>query len=205
MDAAAGVSTVLPAEPTDREELAALMASAFDADPLSAWVFPDAATRHSAQSRFFGAFLDLGFADGQVVTTDDRVGVAVWLPVRPGVAESAASRALPGAVAGAIGSDTAALARITVLAEQMDARHPASDHEYLAFLAVAREHQNRGVGSRLLTARLAELDLAGRPGYLEASSPDSARLYRRHGFQLSGAPLALPDGPPVVPMSRAAT
>ncbi|WP_425305982.1 GNAT family N-acetyltransferase [Actinocatenispora sera] len=65
---------------------------------------------------------------------------------------------------------------------------PATEHDYLGFLAVAPEHQARGIGSRLLREHHHRLDHQARPAYLVASNQHSARLYARHGYRpLPGA------------------
>ncbi|KAG2437053.1 hypothetical protein HYH02_011314 [Chlamydomonas schloesseri] len=55
--------------------------------------------------------------------------------------------------------------------------------EYVAFLATRPQLWGRGLGSRLLKYLTDRADAAGRWTYLEATSPDNARLYARHGFR----------------------
>ncbi|MBN1174294.1 MAG: GNAT family N-acetyltransferase [Micromonosporaceae bacterium] len=70
--------------------------------------------------------------------------------------------------------------------------HPAERrHEYLPFIAVRPDIQTCGLGSTLLDHHHTILDLRGTPAYLEAASPASARLYRRHGYR----PIREPFGP----------
>ncbi|GLI67074.1 hypothetical protein VaNZ11_011271 [Volvox africanus] len=54
--------------------------------------------------------------------------------------------------------------------------------EYVAFLATRPEYWGRGLGSHLLRYLTDKADAAGRWCYLEATNPDNARLYERHGF-----------------------
>ena len=61
--------------------------------------------------------------------------------------------------------------------------------------------QGRGIGSRLLSALGRAADERGLPVYLEASSEESANLYRRHGFVHTGTIVA-PDMPPLYAMWR---
>src|SRR5690349_1478561 len=63
----------------------------------------------------------------------------------------------------------------------MHAVHPKEPHIYLLYLG-ARE-PGRGVGGALLTALTENADRQGLPVYLESSTPASARLYARHGFE----------------------
>ena len=53
-----------------------------------------------------------------------------------------------------------------------------------------------GVGRMLLTTQLRAVDAMRQWAYLESSTPDNRRLYRRHGFEevtlIEGLPGALP-------------
>jgi len=74
-------------------------------------------------------------------------------------------------------------------------RHPRQEsHDQLQFIAVHPDHQGRGVGSALLRHRLARLDAARRPAYLEATSPRNAALYEASEFMPSGF---TPSGSPI--------
>lgn len=85
----------------------------------------------------------------------------------------------------------------------VESSHPKDPpHWYLGFLGTLPERQGQGLGARLLADRLAEVDAAGLPAYLESSNPRNISLYRRHGFQVVEE-LALPWGcPPVWRMWR---
>jgi GNAT superfamily N-acetyltransferase len=83
---------------------------------------------------------------------------------------------------------------------------PAERYAYLAYLGVHPTQQGGGVGGRLLTHALDEIDSDGRAVYLEASNARSAALYARHGFAFHAEPIQLPyDGEPIYPMWRPAT
>jgi len=98
---------------------------------------------------------------------------------------------------------TANAQRFAVLDEVFSAHHPDHEsHAYLLFVGVIAGKQSQGIGSDLLAAHLAELDSAGRPAYLEASSQRNAALYRKHGFTQVNDGISLPDGPTLYPMWR---
>jgi GNAT superfamily N-acetyltransferase len=61
-------------------------------------------------------------------------------------------------------------------------RHPRQRHYYLPYIGVRPAAQGRGLGTALLQPVLERCDRERLPAYLEASSPDNARLYRRLGF-----------------------
>jgi N-acetylglutamate synthase-like GNAT family acetyltransferase len=72
-------------------------------------------------------------------------------------------------------------------------------------VGVLPDKQGRGVGTELLTCKLAELDTHRIPAYLEASKFRAAQLYERLGFKRVAARIVPPDGPPMYPMWRSPT
>jgi ribosomal protein S18 acetylase RimI-like enzyme len=198
-----GAPRVVRADPARRDALASILAAAFDHDPVSGWLFPDAPSREVVQRRFFEPFLDLVFETGEVHTTDTGDGVCLWLPVDPAEEEDAdAAAPFDDRLRQALGEHAD---RFAVLSAGMDDVHPGHEkHDYLLFIGVAPERQGVGVGTRLLTDRLATLDATGTASYLEASCPRNQKLYERLGFRPIGRPIALPDGPQLVPMWRPA-
>jgi ribosomal protein S18 acetylase RimI-like enzyme len=86
---------------------------------------------------------------------------------------------------------------------QLVRRHPRQpEHWYLHYLGVVPSRQGRGLGSMLLRPMLERCDREGLPAYLEASSARSRALYERLGFELTGRPVDLPNGPQMWPMWR---
>ncbi|TDB80560.1 GNAT family N-acetyltransferase [Micromonospora sp. KC721] len=74
---------------------------------------------------------------------------------------------------------------------------------YLYLIAVMPQSRGSGTGGAMLRQGLREADTAGLATYLEASTEDSARLYKRCGFEEFGTRLQLPDdGPELIPMYR---
>lgn len=198
-----GAHRVVRADRARRDALAALLAASFDDDPISTWLFPDTRSRASLQRRFFAPFLDLVFDAGEVFTTAGGHGVALWLPVDPAEHQDpGAATAFEEALREALGEHAE---RFDLLGARMDEAHPAHEgHQYLMFVGVAPERQGAGIGTALLTDRLEALDVAGTASYLEASCPRNQKLYERLGFAPIGVPIALPDGPQLVPMWRPA-
>ncbi len=194
--------TVRTATPADAPALTQLMAAAFMADPVSGWIFPDEAERARLHPPFFGPFVDGVIAEGLVLTTADLAGVSLWLDVDPQLPDDPdAGAQLHDHMLTVLGDGPAA--RFRVLDDLMTAQHPHDRaHAYLPFIAVDPAHQGRGVGSALLRHRLAQLDAAGVPAYLEASTQRNAWLYERLGFNYLKPTLDLPDGPSLLPMWR---
>ena len=192
---------VRPATPDDAAALKSVIAAAFMGDPIAEWVFRHEARRPDHHHVFFGGFVDLTLASGQAYTVDGHKGLTLWLDVDV--------EAMPDEDDGGLGAafeaglDLETLKRVAELDELMVANHPHDrSHAYLSFIAVHPDHQGTGVGTALLDHRLADLDAAGRPAYLEASTPRNAALYERLGFQRLPETIDLPGGPSLYPMWR---
>jgi ribosomal protein S18 acetylase RimI-like enzyme len=119
----------------------------------------------------------------------------LWLPPRADVDEAPLVALIEESV------DEHQQANAFSLFEQMAAYHPAEPHWYLPLIGVAPSAQGRGFGSLLLEHAAARCDREGLPAYLEATSPRSLALYRRHGFEVV-AELRVGSAPPVFPMLR---
>jgi ribosomal protein S18 acetylase RimI-like enzyme len=120
---------------------------------------------------------------------------ALWLP--PGVHVDEAR------LATLIEESVADSKRATAFAlfEQMASHHPAEPHWYLPLIGVAPAQQGHGYGSLLLDHALARCDEDRLAAYLEATTPRSVPLYRRHGFEVV-AEVRVGSAPPVFPMVR---
>ncbi|MFC7548157.1 GNAT family N-acetyltransferase [Plantactinospora sp. GCM10030261] len=190
---------VVRATDADADTLTNVLATAFLADPISQWIFPDYADRERLHPAFFRPFVDMTLAEGEVWTTEDRSAVALWLPVD--VTAHAEAEDLGPIFEQAVGPEYAK--RFAVLDKLMTDGHPGHEnHHYLPFIAVRPERQGHGVGATLLGHRLATLDEIGAPAYLEASCLRNAALYERLGFQRMDNTIDLPDGPSLYPMWR---
>jgi ribosomal protein S18 acetylase RimI-like enzyme len=186
----------------DADTVTEILATSFVTDPISAWIFPvgdeERARRHP---RFFRPFVDLALAEGQVYTTSDDAGVALWLNVDvtappAGGDDGAAFSQRVLEACGEFGK------QFQILDEMFSAHHPSVEpHAYLMFVGVHPDRQNEGVGTALLCDRFLELDGNRTPTYLEASSLGNRRLYTRLGFDTI-CTLTLPGGPDLWPMWR---
>ncbi len=145
---------------------------AFEHDPVTAFAVPNPAERPLAHLDMFAAFIGWSLLDGSVDVTPGLDGCALWLP----------SEAEP--------TEEFALAM-----KQLEERHPLfvdvfnafdvalpkDPHDHLVFIGVHPRRIGKGVGSALLKHRLAT---ATRPKYLEATTPASTELYKRHDFEV---------------------
>jgi ribosomal protein S18 acetylase RimI-like enzyme len=189
------------ADHSDLDRLATLLGDAFMDDPISTWLFPDRIEREKYNAPFFQVFVEMFLAHGHVFRTADFAGLTMWLDVSPDDPADD-DDSFGRQMAEAVGEHAE---RFAVLDGLMSAGHPHHEaHAYLPFIAVAPERQGHGVGEALLRHRLAELDAAGRPAYLEASCLRNAALYSRVGFERMEQTIDLPDGPSLYPMWRPA-
>lgn len=177
------------ADIAEEETVARLLATVFDELPLHGWLVPVRERHPAIFPRFFRILVAHALRHGTVHVTDDLRAAAVWLP-EPSPELEGYDDLLSAACQEHV-------ERFHELDEAMAAAQPTDRgaFEHLAFLVVHPELQGNGIGSRLLQLHLETLDRAGRPSYLEATSPASRKLYLRHGFADLGEPLALPFDP----------
>ncbi|MFJ2907086.1 GNAT family N-acetyltransferase [Streptomyces sp. NPDC087212] len=214
----------------DRERVVRLLDEAFQDDPVSTWVFPDAAHRRAAHPRLMAAFTDIVLAEGRVDLTEDGSACALWLSIPAGDADGGDTDGDDGtddtdaddgtddtdADDGTDDTDAddgpARLRdavdpgneRVELIGRLTAGVHPADRaHAYLWMIGVAPDRQGEGLGTALMAPVLGRCDRAGLPAYLEASSARSRALYARLGFTVTGTPLQLPyGGPQMWPMWR---
>ncbi len=187
---------VRPADAGEQSVVAQVLTDAFpDEAGLNHWLRQGPA-KQRARARFFAAAVreivhkqrDLWLAEAD----GEALGAAIWL--RPGLKafdfsllQQIATAPLFHAIAGIGGA-----MRGLTLGAKLDALHGREPHAHLVFLGVTPAAQGRGIGSAMLKATLAPLDVAGVTALLEATTERNVALYRRHGFEVS-ANLILPD------------
>jgi GNAT superfamily N-acetyltransferase len=194
---------VRPATRADVRGLSAVLARAFDDDPLMMWIFPDGAMRRRRLPRLFAVLLRRYYLAGQatelVADGDQVLGGAMW--ARPGQWPPPARRQLVAvpAMVRALGS------RLPVAGESSSAisrSHPGGPHWYLAGIGTEPARQGTGVGGLLLASQLDRCDAAGIPAYLESSKRSNVGYYEKFGFTVAGE-ISVPGGGPTLwPMTR---
>jgi ribosomal protein S18 acetylase RimI-like enzyme len=197
------MTNIRRADKADADAITDILSDSFQADPPLAWILPDPDERRRLSPAFFRPFVDLVLETGQAYVTEDLSGAALWMYVDVHATDADDPADLRRLLIDGIGPDKAE--RFFVLDELFSAQHPVDEsHEYLLFIGTDPARQNQGVGTALLAHRLAELDQAKSPAYLEASSEHNVRLYERMGFAKVGETVVLPDGPALHPMWRPA-
>ena len=185
-----GVPSVRLAEAAEKDAVAAVLHDAFvDEDGLNYWL-RQGAEKERARLRFFRAAVrDVIHPRRELWLAQSggaNLGAAIWLrPNDKAFDHSAVQQLLTlplfYSIAGVEGME-----RARALGARLSSYHPRAPHAHLAFLDVASAAQGRGVGSALLKAALAPLDVNGATAYLEASKPRNVALYQRHGFEVTG-------------------
>jgi GNAT superfamily N-acetyltransferase len=161
------------------------LARGFIADPLAVYMLPERSQRAQLLPWHFSAFVRYGHLFGEVFTTDQAEGAAVWLP--PGDAQMTPDRIEQAGLHEAPLKLGAAWARFMSILEYLEpfhARDMPTAHWYLAVLGVDKPLQGQGLGSALLAPMLARADGEGLPCYLETVESTNVPFYQRHGFTM---------------------
>ncbi len=165
----------------DQSKAFATLLSAFRADPVERWLYPDEHDYDELFPAFLAAFGGEAFAHDTVWQLDDFAAVAMWLA--PGVDPDAAEivRVLMTTVDEARHGDTMACL------EQMDAAHPRYPHWYLPWFGVEARAQGSGLGGTLMVNCLRAIDETALRAYLETPNPRTISFYERYGFRVTGS------------------
>lgn len=186
------------AGPADLDNVADDYAAAFAHDPVLDWVLRDDAGRDRARTAFFRLVVRVTRAQAREIERPAcGGGAALWVPSERldgmGVVNELKIAATLVRACG-----LSRFGRLIAVREAMETHHPSGrPHDYLYFLGVRPELQGLGIGSRLLAARTARLDAAGRPAFLETGAERTLSLYRTHGFEVIDSYRPRGDGPPM--------
>ena len=185
------VPEVRRANPRDMAILTRSLASAFVDDPVSAFIFPDGDRRETILQEFFAVQLSRTYLPrGEVYTTGDAIGAAMWLlpdSRRPTIGDQLAYLRV------SLASGSYRSARRLAVALQ---RHrPLLAHYYLGTVGVAPAHQRGGLGSALMRPGLARCDAMRLGAYLECSTEPNTHFYEGLGFRVTREIRAPRGGP----------
>jgi ribosomal protein S18 acetylase RimI-like enzyme len=163
----------------DRDTVVRTLVRAFDQDPIANFLLRrDGGRARAFETVFDVVFRRLTLPAGETWITEDGAGAALWTPPR----KWRAAKVWPDTIALIRAVGLLRLPSVVASVDEAQRKHPREPHWYLFAIGVDPAHQGRGIGSTLLRAVLAQCDARGEPAYLEASTPENARLYERHGF-----------------------
>ena len=189
--------TVAPVGPATVPEIRTLLARAYAADPLLAWVFPDEHDRLEATAAWLGVSVERYVAVGEVDhVREDGVLAAVALWRRPGTSLAGGPDLLP--TAPGLLRALAGRRRAEQVAAGFRAVPPPPEHApsaYLHFLAVAPGAQGRGLGGRLLDRVAERCRAEGLPLRLDTTNPANLPFYQAHGLAVRAEDRLGPTGP----------
>lgn len=180
---------------SEKDRAISILVTGFSSDPITRWVFPDPHQYLTYFPKIVPLMATGTFEHGSAYCTDDFAAAALWVP--PDVHSDAEAMGALAMQAIPQGDQE----KVFSFMGQMGEYHPTERHWYLPFIAVDPMHQGKGLGSALLIHALQICDRDHLPAYLEATSPDSRRLYERHGFEALGE-IQAADSPPLFPMLR---
>jgi ribosomal protein S18 acetylase RimI-like enzyme len=185
-------------------EASAVLARAFDDDPVFRYLYPAPSRRRWSCRGFLRTLVRDALPFGEVwAALDDGavVATAAWLPegAYP-VSRWREVRLTVGAwgallTPGTVGDGLRYLNATAKL-------HPKEPHWYLAVIGVEPERQGQGLGGQLLAEVLDRLDATGVPAYLETSTEANVAWYRHHGFEVQQEARPARAGPPLWTMWR---
>lgn len=199
--------TVAPARAEELRPAASILAEAFEHDPVLRVIVPQRDRRRERLTDLFEGTLMAGpYATGTVDLARDGngelLGVAAW--EGPEARRGALARLAPRLPLFVRSMGWMRLTRAFGLLTRMERYRPRAPHWYLAEIGVSASARGRGVGATLLSTHLRALDAMRQNAYLESSTPDNRRLYRRFGFEELTPIAGLPGAQPVAMLRRPA-
>ncbi|HET9979421.1 MAG TPA: GNAT family N-acetyltransferase [Ktedonobacterales bacterium] len=201
--ASEGGSGIVRATLADVGRIAAMLARAFQHDPLMRYAIPDAGQRRRLLPRLIALNVRYGCRYGEVYTTPNYEGAAIWLS--PGQTRMTLWRILrAGIFTAPLWAPWPALRRLAVSGDHsasLHARCLTGPHWYLAQIGVEPAAQRQGLASRLLRPMLARIDAANLPCYLETENAANIMFYQRLGFHVAAEDTS-PGYPPIWGMIR---
>ncbi len=172
---------------TQIENAAGVLARAFQDDPITCWLIPDAVERARLMPHLFTTSVRYGYRFGEVYsTTEPCEGSAVWLV--PGQTTAPPHRMIQtGVLRMALHLRPGSIRRLLIYVdyvERMQLRAIPEPHWYLFLLGVEPIKQGQGIGGALLQPILSRADQMKLPCYLETALERDLRFYERYGFKL---------------------
>lgn len=182
----------------DAATVTRILVAAFHDDPMwGAWAFPDPRTRIRHRETVFRLLVEGALRYPWVWLAADDAATALWIP--PGGTELSPTQEqqIDSVLHESLGVQAATVLQAF---EMFAGARPAEPHYYLTLLGTDPAYGGRGIGRRLLSANLGQVDAEGAAACLEAAD-ELVPLYERHGFRVLDR-FALDDGPTVNCMWR---
>lgn len=174
-------------EPSKRKLAAKVYARAFFDYPMITFYWPDPKRRARHLERYLGWAMNYGLRYGEVHTTPDIAGIAVWLP--PGQTHMTAWRYivagfLPLPLLMGIKHFFTQTMRNEDYVLKVHEEIMPGPHWYLWGIAVDPDQQGKGIGAILMKPGLESADVQHLPCYLETHDERNIPFYLKRGFDL---------------------
>jgi ribosomal protein S18 acetylase RimI-like enzyme len=193
-------STVRMTTRHDFEAVAATLARAFYDDPVFSFFLPDGSTRLKKLQTVMGIFFKLGLTHRTCYATANCESVTLWRPPNGWHTPFWAYIVNGPKLISTFGTG---LSRSLAAVDMMEKVHPKEPHWYLQTIGTDPKFQGKGYGGVIMRDRLAAVDAAHLPCYLESSKDTNIPIYQSFGFELTGE-IQVPGGPKIWPMWRKA-
>lgn len=177
----------------DAPTVTRILVDAFHDDPMwGAWAFPDPRARLRHRETVFRLLVEGALRYPWVWLAADDAATALWIPPGGNELSPAQEQQIDSVLRESLGTR----ASVVLHAFEMFAEaRPSEPHYYLTLLGTDPAYGGRGIGRRLLSANLRQVDAEGAAAYLEAAD-ELVPLYERHGFRVLSR-FDLNDGPTV--------
>ncbi len=191
--------TISTATADDRERVFQTITLGFSADPVSRWIWPEAADYLKYMRAFAEAFGGRAFDSNSAYFANDCGAAALWLAPGTDPDGDAIERIMAESVREEIAED------VEKFLGAMDKFHPHDEPcWYLPLIAADPAFIGQGLGAALMKHALQRCDEDGVIAYLESSNPRNISLYQRHGFEVMGE-IQEGSSPVMTPMIRQAS
>lgn len=184
----------------ERGPVSATLARAFYDDPVFSYFIPDDSKRLKKLEAVMGILFKLGLPHGACYTTANYESIALWRPPNEWDVPFWAYIVNGPKMISAFGGN---LGRVLSTMDKMEKIHPHRPHWYLQTIGTDPAFQGKGYGGAIMRDRLAAVDAAHLPCYLESSKDTNIPIYRSFGFSVTGE-ISIPAGPTIWPMWREA-
>jgi len=198
MGEVAYAAAVRPAEWSDADTIAAMLARAFADDPLTSHLLPDARRRATALPRMFKLLFKLGLPYRACYITSGYESATLWRPPDGWHVHLKDYILNAPQMLGIFGGG---IFNVMGTMDRIEKVHPQEPHWYLQTIGTDPAKQGKGFAGVILRHQLAQADAQGVPCYLESSKDTNIPIYRSFGFEVTGE-IKIPDGPTLWPMWR---
>jgi ribosomal protein S18 acetylase RimI-like enzyme len=169
------------------EPMSRMLAWAFNDNPISSYLYPDALEREVKLPYTYKVPLCYGMRYGEAhITSNQLEGAAVWLP-KDKSSMSFWRFLLSGAIWPGLKMGREAGRKIDYLDKYLAKKREELapfDYWYLILLGVTPHYQGKGYASKLLRGMLVRTDEMGVPCYLETETEKNVSMYQHFGFKV---------------------